>query len=307
MNVREWALPVYTILMQLAVGVVFMLWSIYTFGMKSYPQESKDRIFRKPLLIIVVTIITAIVGSHFHLSRPYFSFLAILNFRTSWLSREIVFTLMFLLTCCLLSYLVWFRPGLAKLKTALGWLAMISGCAVIFCMSSLYLIPTQPPWNTPVTILSFYATALLLGLTSGVTLLIMDTVFSEAKEPELAGRRSDILRRAFPWIARVVLVLLVVMIALSVYPIVMRQQSGDRLAQTSVELLLGVYGPLFGVQFLALVAGVGLLEFILIWIVRERKPLVEMVTLVYVACSLVVIGEILSRFLFYATHIRIGV
>ncbi len=88
MNVREWALPVYTILIQMAVGMLLVLWTLRLFGNKRYGKERIDQIVRDPLIIIIATIILGVIGAHFHLSRPYLSFLAVRNFRTSWLSSR---------------------------------------------------------------------------------------------------------------------------------------------------------------------------------------------------------------------------
>ena len=306
MNVREWALPVYTVLLQLAVGGYFVLWSIRSFILKDWDLATVDRVFRKPVLALFVTIVVAIIGSHFHLSRPYFSFLAVLNFRTSWLSREIIFTILLLLSSGVLTVLVWFRPTRTGLKTALGWAVIAFGGASIFCMSSIYILPVQPSWNTPATILLFFGTALLLGVTSVAALLIMDTVLSDTQEPELASMRHGILQRSFTWFAALAGGVMLVIIMLNGFQILL-MQNGDDLLQTSLSLLFDPYGPLFSVRFLALLAGVIVLETSVIGILWKRKPLVAIVAPVYLACLLIIISEILGRFLFYAIHIRVGV
>ena len=306
MNVREWALPVYTILMQFAIGTLFVLWLVRTVTLKQLKPEMRDRILRKPLLVVVSAIGIAIVGSHFHLSRPYFSFLAILNFRYSWLSREVAFTVI-LMTCCIaLVYLVWFKSERVTLITRLGWLAVACGGIVILCMSSLYLIPTQPIWNTSITVLLFFGSALVLGPAVATALLIMDSVFSEAKEPELSTIRYDTLRRT----ARGCIVFSAVgtaaIIALNGYQIG-SMGSGDEIADASLRLLLGVYGPLLVIRLVSLVVGIGLLIMTMTWIFWKRTLLVQLVVPIHLACLLVVVAEILGRFLFYATHVRVGV
>jgi DMSO reductase anchor subunit len=80
MNVREWALPVYTILIQLAVGALFVLWLIRTLANSKFNHQEIDRIIRNPILVIALTVVVAMGGSHFHLSKPFESFLAVLNF-----------------------------------------------------------------------------------------------------------------------------------------------------------------------------------------------------------------------------------
>jgi hypothetical protein len=97
MNIREWTLPVYTILMQLATGSFLALWVLRSLGMQKYGLKAMDRIGRYPVSVIAFTILAAMIGSHLHLSRPYFSILAVLNFQSSWLSREIVFNMLYFL------------------------------------------------------------------------------------------------------------------------------------------------------------------------------------------------------------------
>lgn len=306
MNVREWALPVYTVLMQLAIGALFTLWSVRSRSLNDHDVDDIDRFFRMPILVVFLTIIVAMIGSHFHLSRPYLSFLAVLNFSSSWLSREIVFTILLFLSCGLLTYLIWFQRGHTTLKTALGWFSTLSGCAGIFCMSSLYLIPTQPSWNTPNTILSFYATALILGVTSACAFMVMDTILSDTQEPRLSEIRHRILQHSFSWFTVLVGLGTVIIIFLNVGDLSL-MRNGDELMQMSLSLLLGVYRPLLILRFIMLVVGAAVLEFAVLRIQWGRKPLMDNVAPIYLACLLILIGEILGRFLFYAVHIRVGV
>lgn len=306
MNLREWALPVYTILMQFSVGTLTALWILRVFGMRHLSLEYVERILRKPMLVLVLSILTAIIGSHFHLSKPYFSFLAVLNFGTSWLSREIVFTILLLISCALLAYLIWFVRGHGRLKIALGWFSVACGWIVIYCMASLYLLPTQPIWHTPVTILKFFGSALLLGAAVAGALLIMDTVFSEAQESDLVPVRLQLIRRSALWFA-LIAVLIVALISLLNLRQIAGLREGGTLELTSLHLLTDVYGPLLIVRFVAMFVGVIMLAVTMLLINRQRKALADLVVPVHLACLLMVVGEILGRFLFYATHVRIGV
>lgn len=306
MNLREWALPVYTILMQFSVGTLTALWILRVFGMRHLSSEYVERILRKPMLVLVLSILTAIIGSHFHLSKPYFSFLAVLNFGESWLSREIVFTILLLISCALLAYLIWFVRGRSRLKIALGWFSVACGWIVIFCMASLYLLPTQPIWHTPVTIMLFFGSALLLGAAVAGALLIMDTVFSEAQESDLVPVRLQLIRRSAMWFA-LIAVLIVALISLLNLGQITGLRAGGALELTSLHLLTDVYGPLLIARFVAMFIGVIMLAATMMLIDRQRKALADLVVPVHLACLLMVVGEILGRFLFYATHVRIGV
>jgi DMSO reductase anchor subunit len=55
-----------------------------------------------------------------------------------------------------------------------------------------------------------------------------------------------------------------------------------------------------------LLIGVAYLFVPIILMKRTGKEIQELLTPAYLACLLVIIGEVLGRFLFYAAHIRIG-
>jgi anaerobic dimethyl sulfoxide reductase subunit C len=306
MEVREWALPVYTILMQLATGSLLSLWLIRWAVGRQHGYALVDQVMRIPLLAILVTIVVAIIGSHFHLSRPYLSLLAVLNLRTSWLSREILFTVIFLWSVGGLVYLHWFSSGYPRLKMALGWAGIVSGVASVYCMAMIYLLPTQTMWNTPLTVLSFLLTVVLLGVTAVSVMIVMDFKVSEIADAAGVELRGQIIRRSFIWLALAGGVTAVVTLLLNLSLIDTLRQ-GDLSALTSLELLLGLYRPLLILRYLTLFAGVG--WFAITAFLLYRRPLREMAitTPIYLSCLLVLIAEILGRFLFYATHVRLGI
>lgn len=306
MNVREWALPVYTILMQLAIGALFFLWIIRATNIRHIGEKAMDRMLKRPLLIVFITLIVAIIGSHFHLSNPLLSPLAVLNFRNSWLSREVFFTMATVLTVAALLDLFWIHDGHQRLKTWLGFGAVLCGFASIFCMSSIYLLPTQSPWNTGFTIVMFFGSALLLGVTATAAFLVMDAIFTNSLEPEISGVRQEVLNRSAYWIIGGVGVA-TAMIIISNIAQIQIIRSGSPMEQTSQTLMLGLYRPLLGVRFAALLSGVSCLTLAVYWMKQRGKSLNELIIPVYLACLLCLIAEILGRFLFYATHVRIGI
>ena len=306
MNVREWALPVYTILMQLAVGALLGLWIIRAAGIRQYGRSAIDHIIRIPVLAVLLTIVAAIVGSHFHLSHPIFSLLATLNLRSSWLSREILFTISLFLFVGSIVYLQWFTYGYSRLITVLGWLGVVAGSLSVYCMSQIYLLPTHSSWNSPWTILSFLLSALMLGVTAVAVLLVMDLKVSEVAGAAETAVRQQIVHQSFVWLAGVAGVTAVITLVLNLLLIV-NLSRGELSAQTSLILLLGLYQPLFGLRYIALFTGVGWFGLTAYILLRSRKPQFEMTTAIYLACLLVLISEILGRFLFYATHVRTGI
>lgn len=306
MNLREWALPVYTILLQLAIGSLLMLWMIRAVKISQLGLSETDNIVKIPLLIIFFTIIVAMIGAHFHLSQPFRSFLAVSNFRTSWLSREIVFTLCFFLTTGGLLFLQWFVPGGAGRKNVLGWTAILFGLIVIFCMSQIYLLPTQAAWNTPFTVVSFYITMVFLGSTALPAILLVDSSFSNILKEGQLDRRLMIVRQAVVWLTGAAVVFWITVVALSIYQI-MLLRTGDEWAQTSYDLLMHLYQPLLAIRLGLPLVGIIWLVISVFKMVKENKTITALMSPVYVSCICVMVGEILGRFLFYAAHVRIGV
>jgi anaerobic dimethyl sulfoxide reductase subunit C (anchor subunit) len=307
MNLREWALPVYTILMQLAIGALFSLWVIRMLNSSKYGKEKMDQITTMPVLIIFSTMILAMIGSHFHLSRPYLSFLAMRNFRYSWLSREITFTLLVFINTSLLLLLLRYRKGYHRLKLGLGWGAILAGLATVYCMASIYLLPTQIAWNSFVTILSYYGVMLLLGTTSLMVILLMDLRFSAGEAPQELEIRAQIIKKSFVWLTVVATLAAILVIFLGIYQIELLRNIDLASAQASLNLILDLYQPLLIMRVGLTVIGVAWLVAVVSYFIRTQKSFMQLLGPVYIACIAVLIGEILERFLFYATHVRIGI
>lgn len=307
MNLREWALPVYTILMQLAIGALFSLWIIRMLGGYKYGNEKMDRITTVPVLIIFSTMIFAMIGSHFHLSRPYLSFLAVRNFRYSWLSREVVFTIFVFMFTGLLLFMLRFHKGYYHLKGGLGWGAILAGFATVYCMASIYLLPTQIAWNSAITIISYYAVMLLLGTTSLIVILLMDLRFSEGESPDDMEIRVKIIKKATIWLTATATIAASLVVALGLYQIVLLRNMELLSAQASLKLILDLYKPLFFMRIGLTIIGVAWLIGVVSYFIRTQRSFIKLLGPVYIACIMVLIGEILERFLFYATHVRIGI
>jgi anaerobic dimethyl sulfoxide reductase subunit C (anchor subunit) len=305
MNVREWALPFYTILIQMSVGMLLVLWTLRLFGSKKFDKEVIDQVVRDPLLILLTTIVIGMIGAHFHLSRPYLSFLAVSNFRTSWLSREIVFTMLFFLCSAVLWFFQWYRKGHWVLKTVLGWLAILFGVVTVYCMGSIYLLPTQAAWNMPETILAFYGSMLLLGVLALAAILIMDLRFMEVRQKGGLTEWMLIVKKAVKQLTVAAGVFLIPVLIVNLFYLY-SLRTGTGLAQTSYVLLLELYKPLLIIRFLLLVAGVSWLIVSVAIMERSSKRVQDLFTPAYLACLMVLVGEILGRFLFYADHIRMG-
>ena len=254
MNVREWALPVYTILMQLAIGALGTLWTIRFVFRSKYSEEQLERLVRNPIAVILITVIAAMIGSFFHLSRPYLAFVAIFNFANSWLSREITFTVSAFICIALLWYFQANVEGHMRVKTRLGWAGFLFGLGAIFCMSRIYILPTQASWDNAYTTLSFYVSMIILGSAASLTMMVIDIRYSQIQAPETVGDRPQIIRSSMTGISVMSASSAAMILALYVY-LMNNLNAGDVTAKASLELYLGLYQPLFIFRLVVMLAG----------------------------------------------------
>jgi len=306
MNVREWALPVYTILMQLAVGALLVLWIIRRLASSKFSPGEMDRIIRNPLLVIMITVIVAMVGSHFHLSKPFHSFYAVRNFAHSWLSREIVFTVMFFIMLFSLWLLSRYKKEFRFLLTVIGWISILFGVIVVYCMARIYMLPTQAAWNSPLVIVSFYTTTVLLGIMTIACLLVLDLKFAEIQRTNDIDIRVQVIRYSMVWLTSVAFLAVVVNIFLTFYQIYMLSQ-GDVNARTSLQLMFELYTPLLILRFFSIIVAPFWIGYAVHRMHKAGLMPQRLMIPVYMSCLFILIGEILGRFLFYATHIRVGI
>ncbi len=307
MNVREWALPVYTILMQLATGALSVIWIVRSRFISKFGAEKIDRVCENSIFVVFFTIGAAMAGSHFHLSKPYLSLLAVLNFRSSWLSREITFTILFFLAVGLLWFMQWRKIEIHLWKTILGWVAIFFSWANLYCMSIIYMLPTQIAWDTPITIISFVCTALLIGIMALTTLLIMDLKYSELRGLAKAGIQATVIKKSLGWMIGAACFIVILQIAVNISQLISLNNSNLETAQISILLLTRLYPVLFGLRLALIIGGVGGLSLAVYLYTRDQKPVRDLLFPTYITCLLVMVGEILGRFLFYAIHVRIGI
>jgi DMSO reductase iron-sulfur subunit len=95
-----------------------------------------------------------LVGALAHLGRPIAAWKAMRNLRRSWLSREVALLSLY----AALAAVTVLVPALAPVAAA-------AGAAGVFASARLYVVPGRPAWDTPLTVVRFFATALALGPT----------------------------------------------------------------------------------------------------------------------------------------------
>lgn len=126
-------------------------------------------------LIATGLVVFGLLSSTFHLANPKNAWRAFSRFRTSWLSREGVFAVVFMPLA--LAYLAsimfdappWLRVGSGFLTAVMAWITVFSTGMIYACLKTIR------QWNTPLVPANYLA----LGYASGSLLLLVGAVVAD--------------------------------------------------------------------------------------------------------------------------------
>jgi anaerobic dimethyl sulfoxide reductase subunit C (anchor subunit) len=179
---KERSLVAFTLLAQMAVGAFWTLGAVHLWVARDTGMADRA------LLGIPALMLLAILASFFHLGAPRLAWRALANLPSSWLSREILFTLLFTAASGLLAGLQWFQWGTIGVRDALAGVAALLGAALIVSMANAYRLRTVPAWDTWATLALFFITAGLLGgLAAGAMLAFNSGIPLELRGATLRG------------------------------------------------------------------------------------------------------------------------
>lgn len=306
MNVQEWALVIFTILAQMSVGSFLVLGVVHFYAARAFNMEEADRLSDRALMAIGPVILLALVASLFHLGTPINAYRAVVNFGTSPLSREVLGSVSFTLIGGLFAIMQWRKIGSFALRNVIAWIATIVGLVFVYFMANVYLVPAQPAWNTLATPILFFATTLLLGALAMGAAFVANYSYLKRTEPEGTEAQRTLLRSSLRWIAIVSVVLLGV--ELVVYPLYLGTLAvGSPAAVDSARLIIFENGAWFTARLVLAFIGAGVFAVFLYQnaVSEGRESILG--NFAYAAFVLVLVSEVIGRFLFYASEVRIGI
>jgi anaerobic dimethyl sulfoxide reductase subunit C (anchor subunit) len=304
MDMREVILVIFTILAQMSVGAFLVLVVVKFFVARKAGVVEADRMGDRSLIAIIVVLGLGLIASLFHLGSPLAAPRAINNIGTSWLSREILFGSIFFVLGALYSILQWFKWGPAVLRNVIAWLAALVGIVLVYSMSMVYMLPTQPAWNNLATPVSFYTTTLLLGALAMGAAFVANYAYIKRKTPDCADLQCTLLRSTLRWIAVASVILLgVEFVVTPIYLVSLA--TGVPQAVASAKLIAGPLGPIFLIRMILAFIGAGVFGFFLYQNSQNAGREKLMGYLAYSAFVLVLIAEVLGRLIFYSSHVGI--
>jgi DMSO reductase anchor subunit len=157
------------------------------------PLES-GKFYATGSLIALVFLIGGLIASFFHLGRPERAWRAATQWRTSWLSREVIVLPLFMFFVFLYGVLHYFdiNPSVfgttaipeTGLTVVVGALGVIICIALFVCTGMIYAcLKFLQEWHTPLTPINYT----LFGMASGCTLAAL---YAQQQESNLLGHMT---------------------------------------------------------------------------------------------------------------------
>lgn len=286
---RELPLVIFTIIAQMSVGSFVVLGLIHLFVGRA-GRDVVDKVSDPALYAIGPILVLGLVASMMHLGTPLRAINALRNLDSSWLSREILFGLLFAAIGGAFAFSQWNKWLTPRLRQALAGLAALVGLALIWSMTMVYLLPTVPAWDSWTTPARFFATTFLLGsLAVGAALVVTADV--RRRRGAAADEASDkVIMSSLRGIAIGAIAML------GVEFVVLPLYVGK----------LATYGGYAVVQFVLVFLGVALLGVFLSRLAKRFSTARILAIAPVAAFVLVFAGEMIGRMLFYASYARVG-
>jgi DMSO reductase anchor subunit len=159
---KEWPLVAFTVLGQAAVGV-FVFFHLPFLARFRTPTYGWRITWLVTLALVLLLAGLAVLVSFFHLRHPLRARFALSNLRSSWLSREILFELVFMALVGAAGWLAWSRAPSAGSTWVLIAATALAGGLFLASMAKLYMLPALPVWRQSYTPISFFLTSFALG------------------------------------------------------------------------------------------------------------------------------------------------
>ena len=155
------------------------------------PKQDSVNFYAQGSALALLFLVGGLIASFFHLGRPERAWRSATQWRTSWLSREVLVLPAFMATVFLYGavHLLGWRPVLfvlpggigIDLSVMLGVVGTLLAFALFICTGMIYAcLRFLREWHTPLTVINY----VLLGSASGFTLA---AAFAAVTAPQLVG------------------------------------------------------------------------------------------------------------------------
>jgi DMSO reductase anchor subunit len=205
-----------TTLIGAAQGLFLALFTHQSYALFGLLPMQSDDFYGYGTLIVMVLLAAGLVASFFHLGRPERAWRAATQWRTSWLSREVIVLPAFMGVAFLfgVSHLFGIRPEIVTLpgglvvdlSVLLGVAGTLLAFALFICTAMIYAcLRFLKEWNSPLTVINY----ILMGGSSGFILAAFYAVSAAPDQADffagwaiiitvlaLIGRVASLIRNA---------------------------------------------------------------------------------------------------------------
>jgi len=287
----EWQLVFFTTLTQMAVGM-FFLWGFAAI-LAPTPNSFTHGLY--PLVLLTMVLLALALGTlsaGLHLGRPSRAIFSPTNLRSSWLSREALLGTSFGLPGLVLLLRRGFGQPFSVFDDVLVLAGTVCGLALVYGIARLYMLRTVPAWNNFGTPTTFFGTTFLLGTVAATTVGLALIFWDD-------GYASDtILSRLIEVSTGLIFLFAAIQSVIFVFTVLYLNNQGGVAAQSVRILSTDLQGILVW-RCLTAFVGIGILVVkFFVWL-----PIVSF----FAAFGLILVSEILGRFLFYGFYRRAGI
>jgi anaerobic dimethyl sulfoxide reductase subunit C (anchor subunit) len=309
MNTHELPMIIFTVLAQMSVGAFVVLGVVQVVASRRFGKESVDKVTDPALYAIGPALVLGLIASMFHMNDVFHTLNVVRHIGSSWLSREIVFGLLFAGLGFVFAAAQWFKWGSPRLRQALAGLTALVGVTLVYVMSMIYYtLETVPAWHSWATPAQFFTTTFLLG-SLAVGAAFMGALMWHRRAAAKSGNvfyvddaTRTMLSACLKGIGLGAVALLGVEFVIIPLHISALSAAGGA-AGRSALVFSGVW---FIARLVLVFLGAGLLA---VFLYRYATPTAQVRTLAIIATSafvLVLAGELIGRSLFYESMVRIG-
>ncbi len=303
---NEWALIVFTVVMQMAVGSFVFLGGVHFFATRRNGIQEADKLCDRALLAIGPAVALAMLATLFHLGNPLNAPRAIVHLGSSWLSREIVLSLAFVLGGAAFALLQWRKVFTPAVRNLVGLAVAAIGLVLVYAMSKVYRLPVVPAWDTRATPVTFFITTFLLGAMSLGTAFVANYWFIRRRAIDPRNVAHSMLATSLRWFAVISIALLGLQFL--VIPLHLSGLAAEPTlaAAASLAVFSELRNGVFVLRLLLLFLGAGLLSVFVYAMASSESRVRVMGNTAQAAFAMVLVSEILGRYLFYAAMVRVG-
>lgn len=298
---NEWSLLIFTFMMNATIGLALMTGLFARRLSHTLNAESYYRVMLLALLIICGLAGLGSIASITHLGVPLNAPNAIRNVFSSWLSREVAVTAIFVGSLGLTFLWLW---RTRKLSILLLSSSILIGLFDIYCMASIYRHTSILTWMDNNTYVMFFGAMLTLGSALFFLLIKILECIGHKVGIDVPQQTLSIRNQWQLWS-----IMAISLIGRLLYqPIYEQYLTSTRYSQTSVTFPLSpidVYysiGTLRAMCWVLAVFAVFICGYSIVKQLKQKNQPKPNHTLFIIGCIIAIIADFMLRYVFYSIH-----